>query len=840
MSTRFNYIPNRVIDTDGISDGASVAFYLPGTTDLVSLYSDSAATVPVSNPYYVPAGAAIPPLYFTEESVRVRITTTSGDVPFDEDPWVPLTGGSAGEAIASTEFLYVSDYFEEGDEDDTAAFYRCMQAAAAAGKGVSFHKGSGTVEANASYPRWETGDYMIGTNGQNSVGYETSAGNLLSNVIVHVPAGVALRQTPNTSYMFYHNPVGQGTAIGSPHIVDVDDAEVLSNFRFINNGVIDGNVDTEGFAENVTSLFLAGVNSVVVEGTGTFLASRSDAIQIAPGDVGPHSPGSTGYAKQIHHCANVTIRDLTFDGLNQNNRNAISILDCDGLLIDNCVFKNYSRPGGGGNPTDPFDINTGNEAPGAIDWEPNYFSLPWITLRNNTVRKCRFENIGTSGVSFNLPHNKYVDGATTYTNTVTIEGFTVEDCYFGTMSRGLNAILGGSPGTGDANGAGYKILFQNNIVRNCNRPWEYLAGRSLYIIGNLFADCTSAGYVGYFALYGLRDFKISNNRFERCGDALGAWQMVGYGGEGWEIDGNEFLDCAVCAFCFSGVGTWTDGKIRWNTILPATAGAAKVMGSAILNSDFNGVAAFDNKSIIEEGNDWGGLYHFQFTVVGSRSPSVPAGDWDRNSFVVYQEAPPGEPYQLDCIYPVSGAADPDAWGERIKPGGLDDIDWTPSWTITKSANMTESADGRFTSTDAALQYAYTTGTLAASPGAEIIIRAPRSGWDGVYVGFSDAAAPTTVADIDYGVWFDSGFVYGVTGGALTTPDTSDTPIPYEWMQEIRVKLVSGTMTLYSTDPFTGVETEVSTGGGYVSAATRMVVAIAGKGQSVQITKFGAP
>jgi hypothetical protein len=56
MSQRIVYIPNRVIDANGIADGASLYVYQSGTSTPVSLYSDINLTVPVSNPYVVAAG----------------------------------------------------------------------------------------------------------------------------------------------------------------------------------------------------------------------------------------------------------------------------------------------------------------------------------------------------------------------------------------------------------------------------------------------------------------------------------------------------------------------------------------------------------------------------------------------------------------------------------------------------------------------------------------------------------------------------------------------------------------------------------------------------------------
>lgn len=88
---RFSYIPNRVIDTNGISDGASLFFYLDGTTTPVAIYADRPETVPIANPVIVPAGAAVPSIYFNDQlNVRVRIVSDGGEVIDDISPYIEM------------------------------------------------------------------------------------------------------------------------------------------------------------------------------------------------------------------------------------------------------------------------------------------------------------------------------------------------------------------------------------------------------------------------------------------------------------------------------------------------------------------------------------------------------------------------------------------------------------------------------------------------------------------------------------------------------------------------------------------------------------------------------
>lgn len=84
---RYEYTPRRVIDIDGISDGAVFYFYKTGSTTPVSMFYDSAYLNPAPNPFTVSAGAKMPFLYTDYVGdLRVRIVNTSGEVD-EQDPY---------------------------------------------------------------------------------------------------------------------------------------------------------------------------------------------------------------------------------------------------------------------------------------------------------------------------------------------------------------------------------------------------------------------------------------------------------------------------------------------------------------------------------------------------------------------------------------------------------------------------------------------------------------------------------------------------------------------------------------------------------------------------------
>lgn len=187
--TRITYIPNRVINSDGIADGASLFVYQANSDVPVNLFSDVALTDPVSNPYVVDTGAAVPSLY-TDYSgdVRLRVVETDGSVPLDEDPYTVLLTPSAvetAEGAAMIGFLQagtgsvlrtveaklqdtisIKDFgaVGNGSTDDTAAVQAALTAAAVSpGKYVTVPNGTFAISSNVTVPNGVKG--IIGFGG---------------------------------------------------------------------------------------------------------------------------------------------------------------------------------------------------------------------------------------------------------------------------------------------------------------------------------------------------------------------------------------------------------------------------------------------------------------------------------------------------------------------------------------------------------------------------------------------------------------------------------------------------------------------------------------------------
>ena len=134
----YTYIPNRVIDSDGIADGASIAFYQSGTTTLIPIYSDPGYTTPLINPYIVSLGAVVPNIYWDYEGdVRVVVTARNGEVIEDQDPYSPVQDVALRDSLASPEGAEMVGLPQGGKVADAIKWVSPEMFGPAAGDGVT-------------------------------------------------------------------------------------------------------------------------------------------------------------------------------------------------------------------------------------------------------------------------------------------------------------------------------------------------------------------------------------------------------------------------------------------------------------------------------------------------------------------------------------------------------------------------------------------------------------------------------------------------------------------------------------------------------------------------------
>lgn len=231
---------------------------------------------------------------------------------------------------------------------------------------------------------------------------------------------------------------------------------------------------------------------------------------------------------------NVRITGCLFDGVDKNNRQAISVFTGENIEIYGNNFLNTTRP----------------DMPGAIDIEPE---LTTAVIKNIRVHDNTFTNIGgMAGV---------VGFAITPNMTQRAENIAVYD---NEMNKCTNtyALAGtGKPSatsTSVASGSPAKISFERNkvsgdgIAGSVQLPFGFRGIDGLVVSGNEFSDTRGAAL---FALPGggnffpIRGLSFTDNKFAYCKvvNADPTKSLISFLGNvfGGKLSGNEFYNSGV-------------------------------------------------------------------------------------------------------------------------------------------------------------------------------------------------------------------------------------------------------------------------------------------------------
>lgn len=287
------------------------------------------------------------------------------------------------------------------------------------------------------------------------------------------------------------------------------------------NLTFQGSVDVDGFAEQNHLLTLNGVRNALVYRC-RFIGFRGDGVYVGSGDTGG----------QERHNRNVTIRSCFFDGVNNDNRNAISVIDGDDVLIADSYFIRCTR----------------SNMPGAIDIEPNantFHVVRNIRIINNTLK-----NIGgnVGAICFAIPGVEYTTPPT---------DFLVSGNHLDSVETGFSFNFNIAGGLLEGN-VPHSVTFRDNQVQTCVKPFLFLNVHTMRMDGNRFLNSTSDALIGFnTGNEHVVDATLSNNLFYRCGSTIGRGLSV-FKATRLTLDANKFDDC----------GTGASGSamaIRFNT-----------------------------------------------------------------------------------------------------------------------------------------------------------------------------------------------------------------------------------------------------------------------------------
>lgn len=357
--------------------------------------------------------------------------------------------------------------------------------------------------------------------------------------ICHIGAGKksVWVQKSGSQYLVSINPGSDGTVNTADNITDV----LFQNFQ------LKGTVETDGFSEFFHLLNINAGSNVHINKM-KFTGWRGDAVYIGSGNV----------AGIERHNENITIRDCIFDGVNNNNRNGISVIDCNGLTIENNYFKNCTKVG----------------MPGSIDVEvdANAFHI----IKDIRIAKNKFySNTGGYAISCSLNASSLVNP---------LKGLTIEKNFIDSSNTFTGAsIFVSTKETIAASFASMAIKIKDNRIFPAIVPIAVKKVKDVEISGNTIHGCSALLLSDYQdATSTCMDVKLAKNHFKNSGNSVG---MVIVGTvDNLEINGNTFdtplSSGAPAPIAFFGEAvTTTSGnvKILNNHIIKSTSNITKVV-----------------------------------------------------------------------------------------------------------------------------------------------------------------------------------------------------------------------------------------------------------------------
>ena len=267
------------------------------------------------------------------------------------------------------------------------------------------------------------------------------------------------------------------------------------------------NIEALGFSEFKHLLNIHAVTSIEISDC-TFQGFRGDGILI----------GSGNTAGIERHNEDVTITNCKFDGVNNDNRNAISVIDVNGLTIDNCTFRRTTR----------------NNMPGAIDIEPDGY--PYFIVKNILIENCSFDSIGGNCAAISYNGNTKLDKQ--------IQNLQIIN---NRIKNGLNtgsAFAFQSRRNPTASTSQNNIIVKKNIVKNYYQSIQVFGIKNIILNSNTFDSTIKTGVVGFTDIKSQKNsgVKLYNNIFKNNGYRAHAGLTI-FSGSNINLKDNIFEDC---------------------------------------------------------------------------------------------------------------------------------------------------------------------------------------------------------------------------------------------------------------------------------------------------------
>lgn len=382
-----------------------------------------------------------------------------------------LAPGARARSAAPAGFVDVRRHGARGDgiADDTAAFQSALDGAAAV---------------------WvPQGRYVVGELALWS--YTQLAGAGAGSVLVHRPGSRVL------------------AAVGGGYAGSADPRDNVRDVA-IEDLAFEGRSATEGFVQTNHLLVATGCSGLRVRRCA-FRAFQGDGIYV----------GGSAYATGAErHNEDVCIRGCLFDGVNDQNRQGVSITDGTHVTIAGNLFRDCSRP----------------DMPGAVDIEPE---APWARVRDVRVLRNRFVNVlgGVGAVCVILALDRYER----HPRGIEIRGNRVEGRFrtLGIVAKAFVDAAAAPP---------VDVVIAGNEILDTFHGFEVSGLRGVRVEDNVIRGTTVAARLSVPHRGRAADVAVVRNRFEKVGMHSGVALKV-FPTIGLAVTDNRFVDCG-----------WIDGR----------------------------------------------------------------------------------------------------------------------------------------------------------------------------------------------------------------------------------------------------------------------------------------
>lgn len=457
-------------------------------TNPILVYWDAALTLPAAQPIRTiggyPVNSGTPARLYVNSDYSIQVQNRNGSVVYSAPAATERLSGVVIEvdstdvsfiqagtgAVARTarakmrDVVSVKDFGAVGDgvADDTAAIQAAINAASAV------YVPAGTYIVNVVTLDANT---ELHGDGSSSIIKQSASFAGGSQGSLYVNSGAAGSQVSN---IVIRDLRIEGTNIAAP---------VFSEFKHL--------------------VSLNGVKNVLVANV-EFVGFQGDGLYIGSGNIGG----------QERHNYNVTVRNCTFDGVNAENRNGVSIIDCDNATIEDCYFVNTTKTG----------------MPGSIDCEPD--ANAFHVIRNIAIRGNRFVGGNEAAIALLLQDQSSL--------TTPHENFLIEGNFI-QKPKGFN-FNGENVSLGD-NTISYGVLFLRNTIKGSDTPFIIDGARGLTLQENTFEESQFAAELGYVT--GNFDCALIGNTFYRCGqnNVSGTRGLYIRTATRITLENNSFVDC---------------------------------------------------------------------------------------------------------------------------------------------------------------------------------------------------------------------------------------------------------------------------------------------------------